>query len=96
MRSRTNADAARGAGRVVVVAVMAGEGGTMTALSQADLSREVEILRTEGAEVAVVTPDEAALRAFGPNLMDFARRPGAAEAGRAQGRALAADGLRPW
>lgn len=80
----------------MVVAVTAGEGGPMTALSRADLSREVEILRAGGAEVTVVMPDEAAFRAFGPNLMDFARRPGAAEAGRAQGRALAADGLRPW
>lgn len=96
MRSRTNADAARGARRVMVVAVTAGEGGPMTALSRTDLSREVEILRAGGAEVTVVMPDEAALRAFGPNLMDFTRRPGAAEAGRAQGRALAADGLRPW
>lgn len=96
MRSSTNADGASGAGRVVVLAVTAGEGGPLTALSRANLAREVELLRREGAEVTVVLPDEAALQAFGPNVMDFSRRPGAAGAGRAQGRALAADGLHPW
>jgi NTE family protein len=42
-----------------------------------------------------VTPDEASIAAFGPNLMDFRRRPDAARAGLAQGLAYAAD-MQPY
>jgi hypothetical protein len=46
--------------------------------------------------VAVITPDDASLESFGVNLMDFRRRPGAARAGLAQGKAYAADLKALW
>jgi NTE family protein len=46
-------------------------------------------LRADGNTVEVVLPDTASLEAFGPNLMDQARRKGAADAGVRQGSAVA-------
>lgn len=92
MRSSTNADMATGHELVVVVALRLGAGGG--ALGEAIARRfdeEVESLKDGGATVLVITPDEAAIAAFGPNLMDFRRRPDAARAGLAQGLAYAKD-----
>jgi NTE family protein len=62
---------------------------------RARLDEEVEILRDGGADVMLITPDEASAEAFGANLMDFRRRPDAVRAGLAQGEALASEiGLR--
>ncbi len=96
MRSSTNADMATGHELVVVVALRLGAGGG--ALGEAIAKRfneEIESLKDGGATVVVITPDEDSIAAFGPNLMDFRRRPGAAAAGVAQGRAYAAD-LKPY
>lgn len=91
MRSSTNADMAAGYDVVLVVAVRLGAaGGAAMERIAARLDEEVESLKDGGATVVVVSPDEASVEAFGANLMDFRRRPDAARAGMAQGRAQAA------
>jgi NTE family protein len=92
MRSGTNADMAKGYERVVVVALRLDAGASPEAVARlrAPLERELKALRDAGASVELVTPNEASQTAFGPNLMDARRRPDAAEAGLAQGRADAA------
>ncbi|MGW7255074.1 patatin-like phospholipase family protein [Streptomyces sp. NPDC054834] len=85
VRSIANADYASGASRVLVVVPM---GGTEPFPSDAPLEQAVAELRAQGAQVLVVEPDEASLAAIGPNALDPATRTPAAEAGRAQGRAL--------
>ena len=96
MRSSTNADMAVGHKLVIVVAVRLGAaGGALGERIQARFDEEVETLKDGGATVLTITPDEDAVAAFGPNLMDFRRRPGAARAGLAQGLAYAAD-VKPY
>jgi len=85
IRSAANADYAAGASRVVVLAPL---GGVELVPTDRPLDRTVEELRANGAEVAVIEPDEASRTAIGPNPLDPATRGPAAEAGRAQGRAL--------
>jgi NTE family protein len=92
MRSSTNADMATGHELVVVVAVrLATAVGVLAERIAARFNEEIEVLKDGGATVAVITPDEASIEAFGVNLMDFRRRPDAARAGLAQGQAYAAD-----
>lgn len=90
MRSTTNADMASGYDLVVVVAVRLGAAGgaAMDAIARR-FEEEIGSLRDAGAEVVVISPDEASQAAFGPNLMDPRRRPDAARAGLAQGLAQA-------
>jgi NTE family protein len=84
MRSATNADLAKGYGVVVVVSV--GSQAVPEALRR-PLERELLALRDSGSRVEVLTPDAGSLEAFGPNLMDFGRRPAAAASGMRQGKA---------
>lgn len=49
------------------------------------LAEAVAALRAEGAQVAVIAPDQASAAAIGPNPLDPSRRAAAAAAGRAQG-----------
>ncbi|MFD3457535.1 patatin-like phospholipase family protein [Streptomyces sp. NPDC058691] len=89
VRSTVNADYAAGASRVLVLAPM---GSTDLFPTEVPLEQAVRKLRADGAEVAVVEPDEESLAAIGTNALDPSTRRPAAEAGRAQGR-----GLRlPW
>jgi len=97
MRSSTNADMASGYDLVVVVALrLGGGGGAVGERIAARLDEEIETLKDGGATVAVITPDDASIEAFGANLMDFRRRPDAARAGLAQGQAYAADLKALW
>ena len=97
MRSPTNADMAAGYDLVVVVAVRLGAAaGPALDRIAARFDEEVESLKEGGATVVVITPDDASVEAFGPNLMDFRRRAGAARAGLAQGEAYAADLKELW
>jgi NTE family protein len=89
----TNSTLARGYDRVLVVAVgganppvMTDEIRTMRARQLERFAAELQELRDAGSEVDVVRPDEAAVGAFGMNVMDAKRRRPAAEAGLAQGR----------
>jgi len=78
IRSSANADLAADADRVVVIAPVAQGGGVIPKVAD-----EVKALR-ERAEVALVAPDREALAAIGRNVLDPARRPAAARAGRRQ------------
>ena len=90
MRSPTNADMAAGHDLVVVVALRLGAAGNAMGERMAErLGEEVETLKGGGSTVVTITPDEASIESFGPNLMDPRRRAGAAKAGLAQGRAYA-------
>ena len=85
VRSATNADLAQGCESVVILAVTARQPG-----QAAPLEAEVGRLRANGNRVEVIVPDDAAVRAFGANLLDPAQRAAAAQAGHAQAAAAAA------
>jgi NTE family protein len=95
MRSGTNADLAGGHELVVLVALRLGDGGPNDRM-RARLDEEVAALTDGGAEVLLLTPDEASQAALGPNLMDFRRRPDAVRAGLVQGAALAGEVAARW
>lgn len=88
-RSSDNADLAAGCGTVVVVSPLGSAGATLP--GGAGLAGQVETLRRDGARVRVIAPDDAARGAMGRNPLSPDTRVPAAEAGRAQGRAVAAD-----
>ncbi|MEZ0069604.1 NTE family protein [Streptacidiphilus sp. MAP12-20] len=91
IRSAANADLAAGYRSIVIIApVSAGGGPIQTARTQAAR------LAAQGARVALITPDRAARRAFGRNILDPARRAPAARAGRAQAAAHAAEVAAAW
>lgn len=98
MRSATCADLAKGYDVVVVVAVRldGGQSGVVAERMRARLDGELAVLRDAGATVMLVAPDAASQAAFGPNLMDARRRPGAAEAGLNQGRNQADELRLAW
>ncbi|GAA1989499.1 patatin-like phospholipase family protein [Amycolatopsis minnesotensis] len=85
MRSGENADYAAGANRVLIVAPMGVESPFP---AEHPLPEVIDDLRSSGTSVAVVAPDEASFAAMGTNPLDPGTRRPAAEAGRAQGRAL--------
>lgn len=85
VRSAENADYATGSTRVTVVSPL---GVDAPLPMEKPLLTVLDDLRAAGAEVALVTPDEASLAAIGQNPLDPATRTPAAEAGRAQGAAL--------
>lgn len=86
VRSHANMDLAAGATHVVVIAPMA----AMAPHSHAE--REA----LGAAEVLLIGPDESALAAIGPNVMDVHRRADALAAGLAQGAALRDEVKRVW
>ncbi len=79
MRSAANADLASGCEHVVVIAPLAQGFGAIESLAT-----QAARLAREGSKVTVITPSKAARRAIGRNVLDPARRPDAARAGRAQ------------
>jgi NTE family protein len=92
----TNSTLAKGYDRVLVVAVSGGTPAVMTdeirmirERATARFEAEIQELRDSGAEVEIVRPDDAAIAAFGPNLLDASRRGPAGEAGLAQGQSEA-------
>ncbi|MFG3578131.1 patatin-like phospholipase family protein [Micromonospora chersina] len=91
VRSAVNADLARGARRVVVLAPTRAGFGPMPRLSA-----QVAELRSAGAAVAVVSPDRAARAAIGRNVLDPARRAASARAGFAQAAAVADEVAAVW
>jgi NTE family protein len=97
MRSATNADLAKGYDAAVVVAVTGGASNdpAMERFRKM-LDNEINEVRESGARVELIVPDDASLKAFGINLMDSRRRPGAAKAGLEQGNALAAQLKSMW
>lgn len=89
-RSGTNADLAAGYDKVVVIAPLARGMGPMTGVAT-----QVEALRAR-SQVSLVTPDRAAIQAFGRNVLDPKRRAGAARAGRTQAATLAPEIRAVW
>jgi NTE family protein len=84
VRSGENADYATGCTRVTVVSPL----GVDSPLPvEKPLLAVLDDLRAAGAEVTLITPDEASIAAIGANPLDPATRTPAAEAGRAQGAA---------
>jgi NTE family protein len=91
MRSPANADLAAGYDRVVVVApITQGLRPMPSPLGQA-----TELARSAQA-VVLVTPDAAAIAAFGRNLLDPRTRAPSARAGYAQAAAVLADVAAVW
>ena len=95
-RSGTNADLAKGYGRVLIVSLLSGARSTGAIdprmLPAAQLEEEVATLRSGGAEVVVVEADDAGARAMGANLMNPTVAPIALEEGIRQGE-MEARGL---
>jgi NTE family protein len=91
MRSPANADLAAGYDRVVIMAPLGRRGGV---LPGAD--KQAGDLRAAGAKVVVVSPEEAARKAIGHNILDPRRRASAARAGRAQAAAVEAEVREVW
>ncbi|MEY9877351.1 NTE family protein [Streptacidiphilus sp. MAP12-33] len=91
IRSATNADLAAGYASVVIVAPIAVGGGPIPS-ARGQAAR----LAAAGARVALITPDRAARRAFGRNVLDPSRRAPAARAGLAQAAAHAAEVAAVW
>ncbi|MCG5463761.1 patatin-like phospholipase family protein [Micromonospora sp. NPDC053740] len=91
MRSTVNADLAADARRVLVLAPTSSAFGPMPRLSA-----QVDALRAAGSRVVVLTPDAAARTAIGRNVLDPARRAGAARAGRAQADVVADEVAALW
>ncbi|MEU5257249.1 patatin-like phospholipase family protein [Amycolatopsis sp. NPDC021455] len=85
VRSGENADYAAGSSRITVVAPLGLESPLPAEKPLLDVLAD---LRAAGAEVALITPDEASVAAIGDNPLDPSSRTPAAEAGRAQGAAL--------
>jgi NTE family protein len=96
VRSGTNADLAGGHEAVVLVAPIGGTAAGIGAVARRQLDTEVEGLRAAGSTVEVILPDAQAQEAFGPNLMDPARRGAVAEAGLRQGTEAAARLASLW
>jgi NTE family protein len=92
-RSGTNADLAKGHGRVLIVSLLSAARTTGAIdprmLPAAQLDEEVAILRSDGAEVVVFEADDAGAKAMGANLMNPLVAPIALEEGIRQGEAKA-------
>jgi NTE family protein len=91
VRSGANADLAAGADAVVVLAPM----GEAPAFPGTGLRAELTELG-DAVRTAVIQPDEAALAAIGPNVLDPSRRAAAARAGRDQAKQAAAQVRDTW
>jgi NTE family protein len=89
MRSPANADLATGSDVVLCVAPLP------KALSRYHALPE-QLRRTGARRTAWIAPDKASLEAIGRNVLDPAMRMGAARAGAAQGRRMAAQVAEGW
>lgn len=94
-RRNENADLATGFDRVLVLSPFGGR--TRHPLEWGmQLAAQVDELRARGSRVETVFPNDAALAAFGDNMMDPSARPPAARAGYEHGRALAVKLSELW
>lgn len=100
IRSGTNADLARGHDRVLIVSLLhpdraAAANDPRSRRFARHIRAELDALIDAGARVEVIAPDRAAASTMGPNLMDAAIAPAAAQAGLRQGTEIA-DRLRTF
>jgi NTE family protein len=96
VRSGTSADLASGFDSVLIVAPIGARTDGIDPLLGRQARHEAEALRAAGSSVELVFPDAGSLEAMGFNRMDSARRGVSAEAGMAQGRALASRLADSW
>lgn len=96
VRSGTSADLAKGWDSVLIVAPIGARSDGIDPLLGSQARQEAEALRTAGSHVELVFPDAGSLEAMGLNRMDATRRGVSADAGMAQGRALAARLAEGW
>lgn len=96
VRSVTNADLARGCKVAVILAPTAGLDDPIAKDFTHPLDGEMRTLRDNGCKVELIAPDAASLMAFGPSIGDERHRAQPLEAGRAQGKNLAAEIARMW
>ncbi len=89
IRSSDNADLATGHERAIVISPL-GAGGVKLP-GGGNLPDQVEALRKAGTRTQFIEPDDRARKAIGFNPLSPDTRTPAAEAGRAQGRAIASD-----
>jgi NTE family protein len=89
MRSTANVDVVGGADRVVVLAPLPRSFSKRTSI-------RAQLEKVGPREWSVVTPDAESLAAFGRNLLDPAKRKGAAEAGLRQSRGLVDELRHVW
>lgn len=90
-RSTSNLGLARGCRRVVAIAPIPTAVGP-----HPSTTREAAALAATGARVSLLTPDGAARRAMGRDMVNDSRRPAAARAGHAQATALAESVAEVW
>ncbi|WP_406175945.1 patatin-like phospholipase family protein [Streptomyces sp. NBC_00996] len=90
-RSTSNIQLARGNRRVVVISPIPKAVGP-----HPSAPRQAAELAGEGVGISLLTPDHAARRAMGRNMIDNSRRPAAARAGHAQAVALAESVAEVW
>lgn len=91
VRSSTNADLAAGHDVILVLAPVDNAAG----IADPDVVATIDRLG-DAATVLVVTPDAGSAEAIGTNVLDLATRTPAVNAGRAQGRRLAAQVRSMW
>lgn len=96
VRSGTSVDLATGYDDVLVIAPIGESAQGIGGIAGRQLAAEVEAVRASGSTVQVIVPDAAAVEAFGPNLMDPARRTQAVETGQRQGLAMAESLRTAW
>jgi NTE family protein len=96
VRSGTSADLAKGFDSVLIVAPIGARSEGIDPLLGRQARQEAEALRAAGSRVELVFPDAGSLESIGFNRMDGARRGVSAEAGMAQGRALASRLAEGW
>ncbi len=96
VRSGTSADLASGYDSVLIVAPIGARSDGIDPLLGRQARGEAEALSAAGTSVELVFPDAAALEAMGLNRMDTSRRDVTAQAGVAQGKAVASRLAASW
>jgi len=90
-RSTTNVHLARGRRRIVAISPIRRAVGP-----HPSAPRQAAELAADGARVSLLTPDRAARRAMGRNMLDDSRRAAAARAGHAQATTLRETVAKVW
>lgn len=93
VRSAENADLAKGYARTLILSPM---GTTLPRIGGNSLNEQIEVLHNAGGKTCLVSPDAKSRRAIGLNPLSLETRRPAAEAGRQQGRRIAADVSTFW
>lgn len=93
VRSAENADLAKGYERILILSPM---GTTLPRIGGNSLNEQIELLHNAGGKTCLVSLDAKSRGAIGLNPLSLLTRRPAAEAGRQQGRRIAADVSTFW